>query len=178
MTSYDKATIADLLDSKLPWPQLKAMMSNFKDPDRFDKYVEILQERVSWHDRILLPLSPHLYVVQKPDGRIVTKSTSGFEFGDYRENWKLKARIYVRKTAEAYQEIYPRMMHANPSWMEFREFYDPIDGTLLDVEAVPPGYPIVHNFQPDLEVFYREWLGRPLPARPQGSAGASVGAVL
>jgi acetone carboxylase gamma subunit len=46
--------------------------------------------------------------------------------------------------------------------MELREFYDPNDGTLLHVEAVPPGYPIVHNFEPDLEAFYNEWLGRPL----------------
>ena len=25
-----------------------------------------------------------------------------------------------------------------------------------------PGYPIVHDFEPDLEGFYREWLGKPL----------------
>ena len=47
--------------------------------------------------------------------------------------------------------------------MELREYYDPLDGTLLDVELVSPGYPIVHNFQPDLEVFYNDWLGRPVP---------------
>ncbi len=47
-----------------------------------------------------------------------------------------------------------------------REFYDPIDGTLLYVETVPPGYPIIHNFEPDLEAFYTEWLGRPLGSQP------------
>ncbi|MCX7171152.1 MAG: acetone carboxylase subunit gamma, partial [Proteobacteria bacterium] len=26
----------------------------------------------------------------------------------------------------------------------------------------PPGYPIVHSFQPDLEAFYTHWLKRPL----------------
>jgi acetone carboxylase gamma subunit len=31
-----------------------------------------------------------------------------------------------------------------------------------EVEAAAPGYPIVHDFQPDLEGFYREWLGKPL----------------
>ncbi len=50
--------------------------------------------------------------------------------------------------------------------MELREFYDPIDGTLLYVETVPPGYPIIHNFEPDLEAFYTEWLGRPLGSQP------------
>jgi acetone carboxylase gamma subunit len=34
---------------------------------------------------------------------------------------------------------------------------------LLEVEAVPPGYPVVHDFLPDLEGFYSEWLGRELP---------------
>lgn len=29
-------------------------------------------------------------------------------------------------------------------------------------EAVPPGYPVIHSFQPDLEAFYEKWLGRPL----------------
>lgn len=162
MSSYGKAVIADLVDGKLPWKTLKEMMSHFKDPDRFDHYVAVLQERVPWKERILLPLGPHLFIVKKEDGSIVTKSTSGYEFGDYRANWKLQARIFVRKTDEAYREIYPQMMHADPQWMEMREYYDPIDGTLLEIEPVPPGYPIVHSFQPDLEGFYREWLKRPL----------------
>jgi acetone carboxylase gamma subunit len=163
MPDYDKATIEQLIDGTLPWPELKDMMSNFKDADRFDKYVEILQERMTWDDQILLPLGPHLFIVLKDDGSIVTKSTSGFEFGDYRENWKLKARIFVRDTDEKYREIYPELMHADPEWMEMREFYDPIDGTLLEVEAVPPGYPIVHNFESDLEAFYTKWLDRSFP---------------
>jgi acetone carboxylase, gamma subunit len=35
--------------------------------------------------------------------------------------------------------------------------------TQLEVEAVPPGYPPVHDFLPDLEGFYRDWLGREVP---------------
>jgi len=162
MSQYTKEVIADLVDGKLPWKMLKEMMSKYKDPDRFDKYLTVLQERQTWSERILLPLGPHLFIVRKDDGSIVTKSTSGYEFGDYRQNWKLKARIFVRDSDEAYREIYPKLMHADPKWMELREYYDPLDGTLLEIEAVPPGYPIVHSFQPDLEGFYREWLKRPL----------------
>ncbi len=162
MTQYAKEVIGDLVDGKLPWSMLKEMMSKYKDPDRFDKYVAVLQERQPWKERILLPLGPHLFIVRKDDGSIVTKSSSGFEFGDYRQNWKLKARIFVRDTDQAYREIYPALMHADPAWMELREYYDPIDGTLLEVEAVPPGYPILHSFQPDLEAFYSQWLKRPL----------------
>lgn len=162
MSQYSKEVIADLVDGKLPWKMLKEMMSKYKDADRFDKYLAVLQERRSWTDKILLPLGPHLFIVRKANGSIVTKSSSGYEFGDYRRNWKLKARIFVRNTNEAYREIYPELMHADPAWMELREYYDPIDGTLLEIEAVPPGYPIVHSFQPDLEAFYRDWLKRPL----------------
>ena len=53
-------------------------------------------------------------------------------------------------------------MHPDPRWNELREYYDPVSMTLLDVESVPPGYPVVHEFLPDLETFYADWLGRPL----------------
>jgi acetone carboxylase gamma subunit len=33
----------------------------------------------------------------------------------------------------------------------------------LEVEAVPRGCPPDFDFLPDLDTFYREWLGRPLP---------------
>ena len=49
-----------------------------------------------------------------------------------------------------------------PQWMEIREFICPACGTLHEVEACAPGYPIVHDFEPDLEGFYRDWLKQPL----------------
>ena len=57
-------------------------------------------------------------------------------------------------------------MHADPAWLELREYYDPLDGSLLEVEAVPPGYPIVHSFEPDLEGFYTS--GSAESSRPSG----------
>ena len=41
-------------------------------------------------------------------------------------------------------------------------------GTLHEVEAAAPGYPIVHDFEPDLEGFYRDWLGKPLEPLNKG----------
>jgi acetone carboxylase gamma subunit len=161
-SSYPKKVIEDLVDGTLPWRDLKQMMSSFKDPDRFDTYVQVVQERVPWDDRILLPLSDNLFIVQTADGRRVVKSRAGHEFCDYRENWKLHALIFERDSDELVEEIYPRLMGADPQWMTLREYYCPASLTLLEVEAVPPGYPVVHTFQPDLEAFYSEWLGRPL----------------
>ena len=160
--TYPREVIAQLVDGALPWRDLKRMMSSFKDPARFDMYLEIVQARVPWDDRILLPLSDNLFIVRRADGQRVTKSRAGFDFGDYRRNWKLNALIFERDSNELMDELYPRLMGADPSWMTMREYYCPKSLALLDVEAVPPGYPIVHAFEPDLEGFYREWLGRPL----------------
>jgi acetone carboxylase gamma subunit len=31
------------------------------------------------------------------------------------------------------------------------------------VEAVPPGYPVIYDFQPDIDAFYEQFLGRTAP---------------
>jgi acetone carboxylase gamma subunit len=160
----DKETLRDLVDEKLPRAQVRAIQSSYKDADRFDKYVALLQERVSWDETIVLPFGEHLYIVWKKDpDRYVVKCDCGHEFCDYRENWKLEALIYVRETDAELQEIYPEMMSGDPAWNSIREYICPGCKTLLEVEAVPPGYPVVHDFLPDLEGFYSDWLGRALP---------------
>ena len=162
MISYDKRTITDLIDGKLEWPALKPIISNYKDPDRFEKVLEILQSRVSWKEKILLPLQEHLNIVQKGKERIV-KCDCGYEFGDYRENWKYKAKVLLRDTDELMEELYRQHEHADPKWDQIREFYCPGCFALLDVEVLPPGYPAVFNFLPDLEGFYKDILKIPLP---------------
>lgn len=169
MTSYPKDVIADLIDGRLPWEETKGIMSGYKDDDRFSRYLEILQERVSWSETILLPIGEHLYIVQKPGERVV-KCDCGHEFGDYRANWKLNALIHVRDDAAKIDEFYPGRYACDAEWMEIREFICPGCATLLEVEAAAPGYPIVFDFQPDLETFYRDWLGRPLPGDAEAAA--------
>jgi acetone carboxylase gamma subunit len=159
----DKDTLRDLVDEKLPRAQIRAIQSGYKDSDRFDKYVAVLQERVRWEDPIVLPFGEHLYIVSKGGGSYIIKCDCGHEFCDYRENWKLEALINVRDSVESLGEIYPDKMHGDPQWNVLREYFCPGCNTLLEVEAVPPGYPPVHDFVPDLEGFYGDWLGRPLP---------------
>lgn len=165
MTTYDKKTLEQLWEGTLSPEELRAIQRQFKDQDRFWRFLEYCQGHVPWSDRILLPLQPHLFVVRKPDGRRLTKCDCGYEFGDYRENWKLEACVFVRDTDETLQEIYPPLMHCDPRWMVLREFYCPGCSSLLEVETVPPGYPILHDFQPDLETFYHEWLGKEIPEK-------------
>jgi len=153
MPKYTKETIADLIDGKLAWPTLKNIMSGAKDPDRFEMYLEILQERVAWDETILVPIAEHLYVVQKGDERVV-KCDCGHEFCDYRMNWKLFSLMYTRNTDERLGEVYEGLHRPDADWSEIREYYCPGCAAQLEVEAVTPGYPIIFDFLPDIDGFY------------------------
>ena len=93
----------------------------------------------------------------------VIRSEAGHDFCRFDENWKMHAVVFVRDSDELLGEVYPKLAHCDPEWMELREFYCPKSGRLLEVEAVIKGYPVVHDFLPDIEGFYRGWLGRELP---------------
>jgi len=160
--SYPKDLIRKLVERKLPWENLKQMMSQTKDVDRFEKYIEVLQELTGWKEKIVLPISEHLMIVAK-NGRYIIRALCGYEFGDYKKNWKLRSLIYVRSTVEEIREIYPDPTRPEPEWCEIREYICPKCGTMLDVESLPPGYPILNEFQPDIETLYIKWLKKPLP---------------
>jgi acetone carboxylase gamma subunit len=165
MESYPtKEVLKDLIEGKLDWPRVKQIMSSPKDADRFIKYLALAQERVKWREKILLPLGEHLYIVASNRERIV-KCDCGQEFGDWRENWKLKALIYSRNSREKLEEIYPGPRSPDAQWCEIREFYCPGCGAQLEVENVPPGYPITFDFLPHIDAFYEQWLGQPLPGK-------------
>ena len=153
-----------LVDGDLPAHDVKQLIhAKDKDPDRFWTYLEILQERVPWSEKILLRISEHLYIVRKePEGRIV-KCDCGQEFGDYRVNWKLSSEIFVRRSREALDEIYTTGIAPDPAIVEVREFYCPGCHAQLGVEVAPHGYPPVFEALPDLDGLYRHWLGAPLP---------------
>lgn len=152
-----------MLEGDLSWEEWRQLLKlPRKDPDRIHKYLRALQSRVGFADRILMRISDHLYIVQSPAGRIV-KCDCGREFGDYRVNWKLSALVYIRDTAPSITEVYRCKDFApEPGWSEVREYYCPGCATQLCVEVVPPGYPPIFEFLPDLDTFYRDWLEQPL----------------
>ena len=162
MAEFLKEDIEKLIDGVLPWPAVQEMLKSPKDPNRFDKYVEIQQDRVQWREPILLPLTPKLFIVAKDGSRIV-KCECGHECSDYRVNWKLGSLVNVRDDAASIQEIYRGRDMPDPAWVQIREYICPGCGSQLEVEAVPRGCPPDFEFLPDLDTFYREWLGRPLP---------------
>lgn len=159
-----KELIKKLMDGVISDQEVLRLQNSYKDEDRFQKYMELLQEMVPWDDKILLRLSEHVYVVQKDSGERISKCTCGYEFGDYRVNWKLNCLINVRKTIEEMSEVYsPEPACPEPEWQEIREFFCPGCGAQLAVEVVPPGYPVLFEFLPDIDGFYQEQFGSPLP---------------
>jgi N-methylhydantoinase B/oxoprolinase/acetone carboxylase alpha subunit/acetone carboxylase gamma subunit len=160
----DRETLAALVDEKLSRREVKQIQSGFKDPDRFDKWVSVLQERVPYDDPIVLPCGEGLNVVRRAADRVlVVRCDCGHDFCPPEANWKLDAVVFVRDDEQKLREVYPAMGHCDPAWMELREYYCPGCARQLETEAVPPGYPVVHEFLPDVEGFYRGWLGRELP---------------
>lgn len=159
-----KDMIAKLMDGQLGDDHLQDLQRMArKDTDRFQKYIELLQERVPWNEKVLLRLTDHLYIVQNETLGRTVRCDCGHDFGDYRVNWKLSTRVRVRRTSEEFEEVYtPAYSAPEPGWMTLREYYCPSCATQLAVEVVPPGYPPVFDMLPDLDSFYRNFLAAPL----------------
>jgi N-methylhydantoinase B len=169
--AIDRDTLAALLDEKLERHEVKDIQSGFKEPDRFDKWLDVLQERVPYDDPIVLPVGEGLNVVGLPPegsdpsgGRsLVIRCDCGHDFCAADRNWKHEALVLVRDDEASLREIYPKWAAPDPEWVELREFICPSCARLLETESLAPGHPVVHEFLPDVEGFYRGWLGRELP---------------
>lgn len=163
MNQNDRDTAAALIRRELSWPELLRMMREPKSPTRLSEVIAAYQRMVSWPETILLPLAEHVFIVAR-EGRASVKAGCGAELGEWPGNWKMRCRIYIRDTREKLEAVYPpEHLTIDPELVELREFICPGCGTLLDVDCVPPGYPVELDFVPDLETFYREWLGQELP---------------
>lgn len=164
MEKVSKQLLRQLVDGDISRDDARELLKmNPKDAERFWTYLEVLQQRVPWPERILLRLSDHLYVVAKADGGRVVKCDCGQELGDYRANWKTECSMRVRVTEAEFNEVYyPPALSPEPGYNEIREFFCPGCYTQLAVEVVPPGYPLIFEVLPDIDRFYREFLGRPL----------------
>jgi acetone carboxylase, gamma subunit len=166
-TSEDPARTAEVTDAlvrnQLSWQELLGLMRAPKSGTRFEETLHAWQGLVSWDEQILLPLGENLFIVAK-DGKAIVKTFAGAELGPWNGNWKMQCRMIVRRTREDLLEIYPANdMTIDPNLVEIREFLCPVSGTLLDVDCVPPAFPVEVDFTPDLKTFYRDWLGRELP---------------
>ena len=81
MTTYTNEQVAHLVEGSLDWETTFRMLSMPKDNSRFEQYLKALQAKVSFKEKIVLPLGPHLYIVQNAKKQWVTQCDCGHAFG-------------------------------------------------------------------------------------------------
>lgn len=161
----NKELTSALINRDLAWPDLFKLMREPKSETRFDESVAALQAQVPWKEKILLPLGENLYIVAK-NGKAIIKTFGGAELCAWNENWKMKCRVIIRKnTADMKKVFAAEHLTIDPKLVEIREWICPKSGMLLDVDCVPPTYPVDIDFTPNLKAFYEGWLGRKLPVK-------------
>lgn len=170
MTDLEKDRVRQLIEGELSWDELSnEVLPDPKDPERFEKTREVLQDKVDWNDTILVALNDHLVVVGTDDGRVV-RTLCGEDLCDANENWKKACQVRVREDDDL-NDLYPEYMHVDPDWtFELREWFCPGCYELVDVDAVPVGYPVLKPFDPDIDTFFEEWQGEPAPDSDEGTA--------
>jgi acetone carboxylase gamma subunit len=95
MSVYTQEQVNYLVEGKLDWETTMRMLSMPKDQDRFRMYLNTLQSKLSWDDKLILPISLHLYIAQnKKTKEWVTKCSCGHEFGGYRARLDAMGFIY------------------------------------------------------------------------------------
>ena len=82
-----------------------------------------------------------------------------------RQRELLEASAPVMACARDFLSETGTLMAPDTAWQVYREYTCPQCGALHDVEAPTPWYPVLHDFEPDIDAFYREWVKLPLPER-------------
>jgi len=78
----------------------------------------------------------------------------GHEIISARENYKKGCSIYIRKDL---MTIYnsplkgPFSFAPDPTWAMLVEFYCPACGTMFENEMLPPGHPVTHDIELDID---------------------------
>jgi acetophenone carboxylase len=77
----------------------------------------------------------------------------GHSLGSARENYKKGCLLYDRDP----REVHPPLLSGgfnfapDPCWVRIIEYYCPGCGTQMETEYLPPGHPIIHDIEIDLD---------------------------
>lgn len=80
----------------------------------------------------------------------------GHDIADARENYKTGLLVYDRDPREIHQPIIDEEKYAytyapDPTWCRIVEYYCPGCGTLVETEYLPPGLPLTHDIELDID---------------------------
>jgi len=87
------------------------------------------------------------------DGEKWLCNRCGHEIGPARENYKRGCLLYDRDPREIHPPLVPGSFSFSPDplWVRIVEFYCPGCGTQVETEYLPPGHPITHDIEIDLD---------------------------
>ena len=74
-------------------------------------------------------------------------------FGEARGNYKEGCSVYQRDPREIHQPLIEGeyTFAPDPEWVRIVEFYCPQCGTQVETEYLPPGHPITHDIEIDID---------------------------
>ena len=76
----------------------------------------------------------------------------GCEIGNARENYKYGLLIRERNPAEVHSSgLDEPRFHPDPSWCRIVEMFCPGCATMIEVEYLPPGHPLTHDLEIDID---------------------------
>jgi acetophenone carboxylase len=80
------------------------------------------------------------------------------DLGAGRSNYKEGCLVKDRNPHEVHRPIIegPYSFAPDPAWCKVVEFYCPGCGTMLEVEYLPPGHPITHDIEIDIDAIKKK----------------------
>lgn len=86
----------------------------------------------------------------------------GRELISAREDYKRGCLVYDRDPRTIYAPVPggESTLAPDPAWCRFVEFYCPGCGAMLEVEVLPPGHPITHDIEIDVDALRAKLRGR------------------
>lgn len=87
----------------------------------------------------------------------------GVELISARDNYKKGCLVWAREDKEIHRPLDEESQVnfcVNPEWMLIVELYCPKCGTMIECEYLPPGHPLTHDIELDIDKLRVKYLGR------------------
>lgn len=89
----------------------------------------------------------------------------GHDIAPARENYKTGLLVYDRDPTEIHDskldpKKYQFTYAPDPTWCRIVEFYCPSCGTMIENEYLPPGHPLTHDIELDIDSLKNRYLNK------------------
>jgi len=101
----------------------------------------------------------------------------GYDIGPGRENFKRGLLVAERDPTEVHRPLIDSTytFAPNPEWIRILEFYCPGCGLQIETEYLPPGHPITHTTELDIDSLKRRLAAGELEIRDGHLAASDAG---